>query len=447
MTWELRAEVAKRGDRFLEELIAFCQIPSVTGDAGAVRRAADFLHTAMRRRGLTSRDLEVPGSPMVYMERRSAVPGAKTLLYYNHYDVKSDEPRDAWRFEPFGGTLHDGKLYCRGASDHKGSLLARVQAVGLVAELRGDLPVTVKMIAEAEEEIGSPHLDAVVEKHLDLLRADGCLYSGGTFNEFDQPQLDAGSRGGLTVELRCEMGESNIHGQFAPLVPDPAVRLTAAIQALVDGDMTCKLPGFYEGLDRITDADRRELARIPFDWAVFKQQFRVRRGVAATDPVALVTRFAFWPPVTIATFEKSGGRGVVPAWAVARLSFRLIPGQEGGRIVGQVSEHLARHGFDDVAVRAVGKIGRPAKVPVDHWLVTAARRSAERVYGQDPVVWPLQGGSGPRYVFVERGIPVVSNMGSGYAGSNDHAPDENIRVADYLKCVEHEADLLLAGLG
>jgi acetylornithine deacetylase/succinyl-diaminopimelate desuccinylase-like protein len=446
MTIDLEAEVARRGDAFLDELIAFCRIPSVTGEAAAVRRAADFLHAAMRRRGLECRDLEVPGSPMVYMERRSAAPDAKTLLYYNHYDVRSDEPREAWHFDPFGGTLHEGKLYCRGASDHKGSLIARVQAVGLVAELRGDVPVTVKMIAEAEEEIGSPHLDTVVEKHLALLRADGCLYSGGTFNEFDQPQLDAGSRGGLTVELRCEMGEANIHGQFAPLVPDPAVRLTAAIHSLVGGDMTCHLPGFYDGLTRITEADRRELARIPFDWSVFREQFKVRRGVAGTDPLALVTRFAFWPPVTIATFEKSGQRGVVPAWAAATLSFRLIPGQEAERVVAQVSAHLAEHGFDDVVVRSVGKMGRPAKVPVDHWLVIAARRSAERVYGQDPVVWPLQGGSGPRYVFVERGIPVVANMGSGYAGSNDHAPDENIRVADYLKCVEHEADLLLAGL-
>ncbi len=443
---DLTKEIQKRSDELLDELIAFCRIPSISSNKEGIDDAVKFIDTAAKQRGIVPEHLESPANPMVYFHHQGSGKSPKTLLYYCHYDVVPVGDRSLWSSEPFGGAVIDGKVYCRGVSDHKGSMLARLQAIGIVQELLGELPVSVKMIAEGEEELGSPYLEQVVEQNLDKIEADACFYSGWYRNEFDQVRVNGGSRGSVSVELSCEVAEKDLHGAFATLVPDPAIRLAAAVGTIVDSHMTCKLPGFYDSLSSITPSDRAALNRIPFEWETFKRELGIHKTVDLEDKMQILERHVFYPTVGIAEFAKSGKRGVVPAWARVDMSFRLAPGMDPRALVPTIEQHLAANGISGVKVRASGRMGMPSRIPVDHWLLKAVVQSGRRVFGYDPVVYPVSSGSGPRYIFNHKGIPTIANIGPGYAGSNDHAPNENVRVADYLKCVEHETDILMHGL-
>ncbi|HQM53827.1 MAG TPA: M20/M25/M40 family metallo-hydrolase, partial [bacterium] len=216
----LESYLASQRQRFLGELKSLCRIPSTEHDPRALREAAAAVAGFLDAAGARARVIPVSGAPpIVYAE---AGEGPRTLLVYNHYDVQPADPLELWRSPPFDPQVRGGRLYCRGASDNKGNLMARVHAVRACLALAGRLPLKVKFIVEGEEETGSAHLRGFIRAHARMLRADGCLWELSWKDPGGRPILSCGVKGLCYVELRVRGARHDLHSSYASIVPNPA---------------------------------------------------------------------------------------------------------------------------------------------------------------------------------------------------------------------------------
>jgi acetylornithine deacetylase/succinyl-diaminopimelate desuccinylase-like protein len=228
-------------------------------------------------------------------------------------------------------------------------------------------------------------------------------------------------------------------------VPDAAWRLIWALGTIQGPDRRVRLPGFYDDVVPIGTADRDALARIPFPGADIRRRLGLDQFLDGVDDREAALRETFAPALTVCTlsagFAGPGFKPVLPAEALAHIEFQLAEGQDPDRITKSLREHLDTHGFSDVTVEVIGSL-RASRTSVDAPVVRAAVEAARATLGQDPLVYPMTGGAGPWDILVgELGIPMVSDPGVRHAGSNDHAPDENIRVDHYLEGVVYMTDL------
>ena len=370
---------------------------------------------------------------MVYAER--IVTGAPTLLFYNHYDVQPEDPVEAWLSPPFELTERDGALYGRGAADDKGEVIARLTALRLFRERHGELPFGVRFVIEGEEEIGSPHLAAYIERHADRLRADGCVWEFGGVDGDDRPATYCGMKGILTVELRVATAGGDLHSSYGVVIDNAAYRLAAAIASLRDRDGHVTIAGFRDGIVPPTDADLALVDALPDEDVALRRAFGVDRYLAGLEGAAWRRALYLEPTMNVNGFHAGyGGEGaktVLPARAVAKLDFRLVPDQDPLHVLGTLRAHLARHGFEDVEVLRLQHAERAGRSDVTHPFVRDTVTALREVYGQAPVVYPNSAGSGPIHPFVEvLGVPVVG-VGCGYPGSHIHGPNEHLRLRDF----------------
>jgi acetylornithine deacetylase/succinyl-diaminopimelate desuccinylase-like protein len=434
----VKAAVAQEQARFMAELTAFLAFPSVMGDAEGLAGARTWLEERLRRLSAQPRALDMEdGPPAVFAEIGA---GPRTLLSYTHYDVQPPDPLAEWHSPPFKATVRDGKLYARGAADDKGDTLARIHAVEVYRRVYGsELPLRLKFFVEGEEEVGSPHLKPVAERCGDLLRADGALWEGGEFDANERYTVYCGVKGITYLELSVRGTSHDLHSSYAPMAPNAAWRLTHALATLKDVQDNITVDGLMAHVRPPTAADRAYIRRIPFDGVELKARWGVEQFVNGMDDEAALTRFLTAPTCTIcglrSGYGEDGQKTVLPATAKAKLDFRLVPDLTPELVYGLLRAHLDRRGFTDVEIRQQSQmVGARSDVtlPVVQCAVTAART----VYGQEPVVYPSHGGSGPLHALVQNvGTPGAVMVGVGYAGMRLHAPDENIRLDDYFRHV------------
>jgi acetylornithine deacetylase/succinyl-diaminopimelate desuccinylase-like protein len=367
-------------------------------------------------------------------------------LFYNHYDVQPPEPLELWDSPPFEPTTRDGKIYARGVADDKGHLASRLAAIEAVRKARGELPCRVKFLVEGEEEIGSVHLEEFVDHNRDLLRADAAVWESGSVNDRDQPTLYLGMRGICYVELRVRTIAYDAHsGQGGSILPNAAWRLSWALSTLKTPDERIRVPGFYDAVEPPSARDLDLLARLPDDEAELRQRFGVERFLNGATGVDLKRQAVFDPTCTIcgltAGYQGPGTKTVLPAEASAKVDFRLVPRQDPRDIYNKVCRHLQESGFGDVEVTLLSA-EHPARIDPDDPFVRLDAWIAEEVYGTPPAIAPLLGGSGPMYPFVEYlGLPIAT-PGIGYPEARVHAPNENVRIADFVRGTRHMAHLL-----
>ena len=427
------AFLAEQHHRLIDDLKAFVAQPSVAATGQGMIEMAALVQQRFERIGAKVRQIPTGGAPILFAEIGS-VP--RTLLIYNHYDVQPPDPIDLWTRPPFEPSLREGKLYARGVSDDKGDLSCRLHAIEAWQQTLGPLPLKIKWVVEGEEEIGSPHLAEFAQQHAAMLHADGCLWETGGKNEEDRLTLTLGLKGIQYLELRTRSGERDLHSGYAAIAPSAVWRLVWALNTLKDQNDEILIEHYYDYVRAPNEAELALLEAMPFDEARRKAALGIEQFINDEHGLDVLKRLHYGPTVTIcgiqAGYTGEGMKTVLPNTAFAKIDCRLVPDLTPEICISLLRAHLDRRGFSDVEI--VPLTGEyPATSAVDAPIVAACLAAVREVYGHDPVMVPLSGGSGPMYPLTTAlGIPTVM-AGVTYPGSRAHAPDENIRLDDYFE--------------
>lgn len=436
-------------DEHLNESLAvlteLCKLETVSAQKRAIIETAERVSGLLSGLGFETKILPkaAGGHPVVFAEARGR--SSKTLLFYNHYDVQPEEPLELWSSPPFQPTLRDGKLYGRGVSDNKGNIAARLAAIRAWQDVRGELPCSIKFCIEGDEEIGSPHMEQFVAEHRELLSADACVWEGGGVTWEGIPQVTLGVKGLLYVELSCRTVNRDAHSSYGTVLPNAAWRLVWALSSIKGPDEKVRIEGFYDAVRPPTPEERAAVEAMPQEDAETLKSYGAEQALLGLRGVEYTMRHLFEPTATIdglsSGYEGEGPKTVLPAMAMAKMDFRLVPDQDPDDILAKLRAHLDLNGFADVEARSLGG-ERPARTPVTDPFVQVMREALKEAYGSEPVIVPTMAGTGPLYPFVATlGLP-TADCGIGYPDTRIHAPDENIRVEDFRKGTKAIAALL-----
>ena len=427
-------------DQALRELEEFLRIPSVSGQperADDVRRAAGHLADQYQRIGLENAEvIETAGHPVVYADWLKA-PDKPTVLLYGHYDVQPVDPLELWTSPPFEPRQQDGLLLGRGTSDDKGQIALHWQAIQAWLSTTGELPLNLKVIAEGEEEIGSPHFEEFVRANRDRLRADYCVISDTAMVAKGFPAITYALRGLIYFELRVEAASVDMHsGNLGGMVPNPAQVLAEILVRLKDAAGHILVPGFYDGVRPLRDDERQQFARVPFDEAALKQTYGLTalHGEAGFTPVE-----RNWARPTLEVngiwggYQGPGAKTIIPAWAAAKISCRLVPDQDPKAVTQALRRYIDEVQPKTVRVRLTELSGNgdPWIMPVDHPLVQAAQRTLSRVYGKEPALIRAGGSIGAVEVMSRLLEAPCLLVGFVLPDSFAHAPNERLDLDSF----------------
>lgn len=433
---------AERSVRLLETL---CRQPSVSAQGLGVTEMADLVVAILRERGIEARLIPVTGGPPVVYGSVKGRSG-RTLLFYNHYDVQPVEPLELWDSPPFEPTRRDGKLYARGASDNKGDLVARLEAIEALRDVNGELPLSITFVWEGEEESGSRHFPEFVQAHADLLKADVCLSEGTHPDRDGRPSLICGVKGLLYVELETKAACIDAHSSYAPVVPSGAWRLLRALSTLKDKNEHILIDGFYDEVRPLSRMDIDALRAMPDEDEALRDTFGLSTFLDGLRGYAWRERLYSAPTCNICGiltgYTGPGPKTVLPAAARAKLDFRLVPDQAPADILTKLRRHFERHAFDDIEITVLGE-EPPQRTPLDHPYVQLVAEAAREFYRTEPVLVPTAAGTAPMAAIADVGVPVFFPPGgTGYQGSQIHAPNEHIRLADLSDAIKITARLI-----
>jgi acetylornithine deacetylase/succinyl-diaminopimelate desuccinylase-like protein len=444
---EVYAYIEKHAERAVTCLERLCRQPSISAQGIGLDDMAELVAQVMREYGLSAELLPTEGGPpLVYGEIGGDAP--HTLLFYNHYDVQPPDPLDEWTSPPFEPTRRGEKLFARGASDNKGDLPVRLEAIAALREVLGTLPLSIKFIVDGEEESGSPHFAAAVRRYKERLAADLCLSEGRGIGPDNTPSLVLGVKGLLYVELSAQAAQVDAHSAYAAVVPNPSWRLVEALSTLKGPDGRVALEGFYDVVRPLNAQEQKALDAMPDESAALRQALGLEAFIDDLEGYPWRERLYGAPTCNIcgltAGYAGVGLKTVLPAKARAKLDFRLVPDQDPQQVLAQLRAHLDRHGFTDIVVQPIAADIRPARTPVDDPWVQVTAQAVEEFYGHPPQMIINSPGTVPMGSLVEE---VVSALffppgGAGYEGSRVHAPDEHIRMADLVQATQMTALLL-----
>jgi acetylornithine deacetylase/succinyl-diaminopimelate desuccinylase-like protein len=430
----------------LEDLKRLCRQPSISAQGIGMAEIVQLLVRIMREHDIDAQVLPNPGDgyPLVYAEIAGESP--TTLLFYNHYDVQPPEPLELWSSPPFEPTQYEGNLRARGVSDNKGDISARLLAIRAFQEVRGKLPVTVKFIIEGEEEIGSPNIAAFVESNRQFLKADACIWECGGVNWRNEPVISLGLKGILYVQLEVRGASQDVHSSMATVVPNPAWRLVWALGSLKDMEENIHIEGFYDNVLPPAQLEIDTVKAIPLDEDEVKEALGLKSFIKGVTGFEYKSRHILEPTCNIcglvSGYTGPGSKTVLPCVARAKLDFRLVPNQHPDDILAKLRKHLDSHGFSDVIIAPQIEGENPARTSLESPFVDVVSEVAREVYGVEPVIVPSMAGSGPMYSFTDTlGLPTAL-IGVMYPGSGPHAPDEHIRLSDFILGAKHIAAVL-----
>lgn len=431
--------VDRHARSFVERLQSICRMPSVAARGTGMRAMAETVEQMMQRVGVGTKSFRVGnGYPIVYGECGD---GPQSYLVYGHYDVQPVGHLSEWSVGPFSATIADGKLYARGASNSKGDLMARLAAIEAYQKTFGKLPVSLRFFVEGEDGLGSPSLYRFALEHPELMTAHGCIWDEGYKDTKERPVISLGFKGIQFVELRAHGARADLHSKWGAIVPNPAWRLVQALATVTSPKGVITIDGFSSKIAPISDEDTEALKNIELDEAGLKKEFRIAGWVRSMKGSTLVKEHIFGPTCTICGIQtghtEAGVKTVLPSVAIARLDFRLVPDLTPGIVLELLREHLDVRGFKDIEIIELGNAPL-AKSSASSGVARAVIDAAGEVYGMAPLVYPMDPSSGPVGAIcgsVTPSIPVAS-FGISYAGSNPHAPDENIRIDDFLQSIK-----------
>lgn len=429
--------------RFLDELLDLLRIPSVSADSafkGDVRRAAEFVRDKLTAAGLDQAQLfETPGHPIVYAEK-IVDPAKPTVLVYGHYDVQPADPYELWLSPPFEPTIRNERIYARGACDDKGQFYMHIKAIEAMVATDG-LPCNVKVMIEGEEEVGSDHLGTFVTENRDLLKADVILISDTSIISNETPSIEMGLRGLSYVEVEVTGANRDLHsGVYGGGVANPINVLSQMIASLHDENGRITIPGFYDNVIDLSDAERAELAKAPFDLDEYKRDLAIN-DVMGEAGYSTNERTSIRPTLDVngiwGGYIGEGAKTVLPSKASAKISMRLVPNQTPDEITALFTKHFTALAPAGVTVKVTPHHGgMPYVTPVDSVEFKAASLAFEDAWGKKPI--PTRGGGSiPITALFEQELGLKSIlMGFGLDSDALHSPNESYGLFNFYKGIE-----------
>lgn len=435
--------IEKNKDRFLSELFDLLRIPSVSADSRHkedMRKTAEFVKTQLLKAGIDKAELcETAGFPVVYGEKMIN-PKLPTVLVYGHYDVQPPDPLDLWLSPPFEPQVRDGKIFARGACDDKGQMYMHVKALETMLQTDG-LPCNVKFMIEGEEEVGSDNLGKFLASNKEKLKADVILVSDTSIFSNEVPSICVGLRGLSYVEVEVTGPNRDLHsGMYGGAVANPINTLCEMIASLKDANHHITIPGFYDDVVALTEAERKELNRAPFVIEEYKKALDIK-DVSGESGYNTLERISIRPTLDVngiwGGYTGEGAKTVLPSKAFAKISMRLVPNQSPDKITELFTNYFTAIAPLGVTVKVRPHHGgEPALTPTDSAAYKAASKAFEEVWGKTPI--PMRsGGSIPIVSLFEKelGLKTVL-MGFGLDEDAIHSPNESYRVENYFLGIE-----------
>ena len=439
----IKTYISENESRMLDELFSLIRIPSISAQP---EHHDDMLACAERWRQLlleagADEAMVMPsqGNPMVFAQK-NVNPEAPTILIYAHYDVMPAEPLELWKSAPFEPEVRDGHIWARGADDDKGQSFIQVKAFEYLVK-NNLLTHNVKFIFEGEEEIGSPSLEAFCKDHRELLKADIILVSDTSMLGANLPSLTTGLRGLAYWEIEVTGPNRDLHsGHFGGAVANPINVLCQMMSRVVDADGRITVPGFYDDVEEVPQAERDMIAHIPFDEEKYKAAIGVRE-LFGEKGYSTLERNSCRPSFDICGiwggYTGEGSKTVLPSKAYAKVSCRLVPHQDHHKISQLFADYIQSIAPATVQVKVTPMHGGQGYVcPISLPAYQAAEKGFEKAFGKKPLA-VRRGGSIPIISTFEQvlGIKTVL-MGFGLESNAIHSPNENIPLDIIRKGIE-----------
>lgn len=440
---QIKQYVDQHKQRLLDELFELLRFPSISADPKykpELLKTAEFVAEKLRVAGADNVEVcPTAGNPIVYGEK--IIDAAKpTVLVYGHYDVQPPDPIELWKTPPFEPTIRDGKIYARGACDDKGQFYMHIKAFELMMQT-GSLACNIKFMIEGEEEVGSSNLGIFVKENKARLKADVVLISDTSMISMENPSLETGLRGLSYLEVEVIGPNRDLHsGVYGGAVANPATILAKMIASLHDENNHITIPGFYDKVTDLTNAERKALNNAPYDEGEYKKDLGVKE---------------LWGEKGYTTFERTGtrptlevngiwggyiGEGaktVLPSKAHAKISMRLVPNQSSDEITQLFIRHFEKIAPASVTVKVTPHHGgEPVVTPTNSVAYRAAQKAIAESFGKEPI--PTRGGGSIPIVALfeaELGIKTVL-MGFGLDSDALHSPNEKYNIYNYYKGIE-----------
>ncbi len=430
-------------DRFLSELLDLLRIPSVSADSkykGDVARCAEAVKQHMLNAGCDTAEVcPTAGHPIVYGEK-IIDPALPTVLVYGHYDVQPADPLELWHSGPFEPVIKDGKIYARGACDDKGQMFMHIKALEVMTKTNSQ-PCNIKVMIEGEEEVGSSNLGKFLEDNKERLKADVVLVSDTSMISMEHPSIESGLRGLAYMEVEVTGPNRDLHsGVYGGAVANPATILCKMIASMHDENNHIAIPGFYDKVQELTDAERTAINNAPFDLTEYNNELGVKAEWGEKGYTTL-ERTGIRPTLEVngiwGGYTGEGAKTVLPSKAYAKISMRLVPNQVSQEISDLFKAHFESIAPNYVQVKVTAHHGgEPVVTPTDSPAYQAAARAIQTTFGKDPI--PTRGGGSiPIIALFERtlGLKTVL-LGFGLDNDNIHSPNEKYDVANYFKGIE-----------
>jgi acetylornithine deacetylase/succinyl-diaminopimelate desuccinylase-like protein len=428
--------------RFLEALCDYVRFPSVSAQPahrGDMAACAEWLVAHCKRIGLEARLCPTAGHPVVVAKTPRAAHSVKPpFLIYGHYDVQPAEPFELWKSAPFEPRIEGRSLFARGASDNKGQNMAHFNAIEAYLATHTPLPCDVTFIIEGEEEVGSKSLDDFLPAHRDELRCRAVVISDTGMPGLDYPALTYALRGISAVEITLHGPSRDLHsGIYGGSVDNPALALSQLLARLRDKNGRVAIPGFYDGVVALSARERKQMARFPMSEAAYRKSVGVPR-LFGERGYSFIEQRSARPTVEIngltSGYQGEGSKTIIPAWARAKLTFRLVPNQDPERIAKLVLKHLKKICPPTVRMEAAAGHGaEPYLVPPDSALARAGLATLKEAFGREPILM-REGGSIPivtRFKKVLRADSLL--LGLALPDDNAHSPNEKFNLDCYEK--------------
>ncbi len=432
-------------DQSRRRLMDFLSIPSVSAQpahAPDCRRAAAWAQAELEAVGFSTRLVETAGHPVVLAHHAGPGPGAPHLLYYGHYDVQPAEPLDLWNSPAFEPVIIEGpngpRIVARGAVDDKGQVSLWLEAFRAWHHVTGALPARITVVLEGEEEVGSVNLEPFLRDHAADLKADVAIISDTNMWDIDTPAITTRLRGLVYAELRVRAASRDLHsGLFGGSALNPINALTRLLGALHDKQGMVQLPGFYDGVADLSLAQRHEWDALHFDESAFLGEIGLHHPAGETSRGGLERLWAR-PTADIngiwGGYQGAGAKTVIASEAGAKVSFRLVAGQDPARILDSFRAFVAAHVPADLhtEIETFGMAPGFEVSSQNPWVGTA-RKILTDEYGKEAVLIG-SGGSIPVVESLRRilGLDTLL-MGFGLADDQVHSPNEKFD----LRCIDH----------
>jgi acetylornithine deacetylase/succinyl-diaminopimelate desuccinylase-like protein len=427
---------------FVQELCDYLRYPSVSAQPQHKQdliACADWLHAHCQGIGLNAQLYETPGNPILlaktFEQRRSDRPH---FIVYGHYDVQPPEPFELWKTPPFEPRIEGKSLYARGACDNKGQHFAHLKAVEAYLKTGTELPCDLTFLIEGEEEVGCVNLPLFLKAHLKELQCDGVVVSDSGIPSLKHPALTYALRGIAALEIVVRGPSRDLHsGIYGGSVDNPALVLCQLLARLRDKNGRITIPKFYDGIVPLSAFEKKQLARIPHDDKTFRKFVGVPK-LFGEGRFTTTERRTSRPTLEIngltSGYQGEGSKTIIPAWARAKITMRLVPNQTPQRIIRAAEKYLKKICPPTVSIEIIpGHSGEPYLVSPTSPFAKAALRALQSAFGHPPVLL-REGGS----------IPIVNEfksilgvdtllLGLSLPDDNAHSPNEKFDLEAFSK--------------